>query len=374
MRDDNGSPPVDVDQLAGDHAAALTSEKAVTSAAIAAAGWCSRASGSPARGDELLMQLMDASAWATRHRRMHGAPALSLAEFTDALSRPLDEWLPGAGDFLLIDAREPTPICLELRDAAGASALEEVEQRVIKQAMMNLASRPEGAATYTEFRRFLVENAHAPRDAAARAVRKVGLDLGSVYGPPAETVRFATPAGDVLYPCPRCRWPMTVRESGVSCARSLSCLAAGARFAVRDGVLLPLGRLSAPSSVSFSESASLLPGIWRYTVLPGIEELALAERLRALQGVSVELWPYIDAYDLDVRRGESHWRIDVKDHASSVGLARYLAEHPARDHTWIVVPDYRRAQVPILRRLAASDVKFRFASSSEIVRNVKGDA
>lgn len=356
----------------GAHAAeALNREKALTFAAVAASAWCSRTAPDPVSGRDLLRCLMDASAWGSRHRRQVGLGPISVAELSEAFVRPIDEWLPGAGGFPLVEHGEPTPLCVELTEVAGVSVGDEIEQRVIKQAMLNLAGQSDGAAKYTAFRRFLVENPVARREDAARIMRSVGLELSSVYGPVPQTARFSSDGGDVLFSCPRCRWPMSIRGDSVSCARSVSCLGEGARFTVKEGALVALGRRPAPRGRSCRDFAVVTAGVWRYTVLPGIEELLLAENLAKIRGARVELWPFIDAYDLDVAVGDERWRVDVKDHVSSVGLARHLAENPAREPTWIVVPDRRRDQVFVLRQLVPPSSGYSFSSSSDFVRRAK---
>lgn len=141
-----------------------------------------------------------------------------------------------------------------------------------------------------------------------------------------------------------------------------------------DSGIVALGPLKAPTPIPCDAHCALLPGIWRYTVLPGLEELDLAARLEQIPGVRVELWPYVDAYDLDVRLGDASWRVDVKDHAFANGLARHLVARPTLETTWIVVPDARRDQVALLRRGVPSDAGYRFASSSDFVRRVTGAA
>ena len=353
---------------------ALDREKATALAALAASMWCGRAGTDRPSSRDLLATLMDAAAWTSRARRHRDMPPLAVAELIESFERPTADWLPGAGAFQLVENGEPTSLCAEFADATGSSPLAEVEQGVIKQAMLNVAGRADATEAYATFRRFLVENAHAPRAAAARSIRGVGLELGTVYGPVAGRARLSLGGREVFFPCPRCRWPMTVRGDGVACDRSSTCLAVGSRFALRDDQLVALGRLAPPTRVPADEVAAVRPGIWRYTVLPGIEELDLAERLGRIDGTRVVLWPLVDAYDLDVRRGDQQWRVDVKDHVSVVGLARHLSERPAREATLIVVPDHRREQVPILRRSVPSDAGYSFTSSRHFVQRVKGAA
>ncbi|MDP2314351.1 MAG: hypothetical protein Q8P41_15725 [Pseudomonadota bacterium] len=351
---------------------AVDREKALTLAALAAQAWCTRGGAQPEPGEQLVGHLMRASAWASRARAHRGLRPLSVADLVAAFEVPVADWLPGGGGFALMEDGLPTPICIELVDDAGTSALAEVEQRVILRAMDNLGTRTDAAEGYTTFRRFLVEHATAPHGDAARAVRAVGIDLSEVYEPVAAGAKLATPSGDVFYPCPRCGWPLAVRGSSLSCARSATCLAEGSWFRLEKQSVIPLGKLDSPQPRPCTGVAVLRVGVWRYTTLPGLAEIELATRLEEIAGVQVELWPFIDRYDLDVRLGEHQWRVDVKDQTSAMRLARHLAERPAREATWIVVPDARRDQVPILHRNVPPEARYLFAYSSEFVRRVKG--
>lgn len=355
-----------------DASEALDREKALTLAAVAATTWCAPRTAQTRPGRLIVERLMLAATWASRARRHHGLPALGMSDLVLAFTEPVARWLPSGGAFALVEDGQPTPICQDLADDAGPSPLAEVEQQVIRVAMNHLLGRDDGADAYTVFRRFLVEHAHAEQSAAAAVVQNVGVDLASVYQRmPAAAV--LSRAGRLLfYPCPRCRWPMSVQGTLVSCHRSVTCMAAGARFDLKGEQLVGLGQLTPPEPVPEQGMVSLRPGVWRFTVLPGLEELDLERRLGAIEGVTVHLWPFVDAYDLDVRRHEHHWRIDVKDHSSATTLARHLSDRPSREPTWIVVPDARKEQIPVLQRLVASDIGYQFAYASEIVRRVKG--
>lgn len=350
---------------------ALDRDKAMALAALAATSWCARGDDGAPPGRLVVERVMNAASWVSRARRHHGLPAVQVAELVAAFSQPVGAWLPGGGSFALVEDGQLTPICKDLADDAGGSPLAEVEQDVIRAAMNNLRGRVDEEAAYTNFRRFLVEHAHAELSDAAAAVRQVGLALALVYQRVPASAVTRVESREAFFPCPRCGWPMHVQDSAVSCHRSPTCLAAGARFDLRDSNLVGLSKLSPPSPVSPEGVAALRPGVWRFTVLPGLEELALERRLREIEGVEVHLWPFVDAYDLDVRRGPFHWRIDVKDHSSVTSLARHLNEHPVRETTWIVVPEARREQVPRLQRLVDPDTQYLFADVREIVRRVK---
>lgn len=357
---------------------ALDRDKALVLSALAATAWCARGAEGALKGRPLIEQLMIAASWVSRARRHRGLPALSVAELVEQFTQPVEAWLPAAGSLLaagslvLVEDGHPTPNCEDLADDAGGSPLAEVEQKVIRAAMSHIRGRDDEEATYTAFRRFLVEHATANYADAVTALLSVGLKVAQVYEHVPGMARTRSRGREVFYPCPRCRWPMHVRETSVSCLRSMSCCDAGSRFEVRADGLISLGKLAAPEPVSPDDWVALRPGVWRFTVLPGLEELDLEQRLGRIEGVEVQLWPFVDAYDLDVRRGGHHWRIDVKDHSSATSLARHLNDNPVTERTWIIVPHARREQVSRLQRLVSPDAGYLFADADEIVRRVKG--
>ena len=92
-------------------------------------------------------------------------------------------------------------------------------------------------------------------------------------------------------------------------------------------------------------------GIQKFTVLPGISELNLYERLKSLSqeqhlDFSIELWPHLDRWDLLVTTPDGRcWAADMKDWSSPYKLAKAYDDKPppvpSNGEVWIVFPDYR---------------------------------
>lgn len=351
--------------------AALDSEKALAFAAVAAVRLCERAHSDELSGARLLRDLMNATAWTARARAHHDLPPLSVHELVGHLETPVSEWLPLGPSMGLVDEGEATPLCEEMAEDAGFSPSMEVEQRVLLRAMDNLGVGVDASAKYTAFRRFLVTNAAARQPDAARAARAVSIDLADLYQaiPPYAVLRID--GEDRFFRCPNCGWPMKVTERWVRCASSGPCRQAGVDFARSEHGLRAVGKFPPSDSIPTAGWAALHQGIWRFTTLPGLEELDLEQRLTKIVGVDVVLWPFVDRYDLDVSKGPNRWRVDVKDHASVARLARLLIEKVPAEPLWIVVPDRKREQVPLLRYLVPPESRYRFASSSEFIRTVR---
>ncbi|MFE3558558.1 hypothetical protein ACFXKW_27420 [Streptomyces sp. NPDC059193] len=201
-----------------------------------------------------------------------------------------------------------------------------------------------------------------------------------------QPVAFAAVFDRWWFPCPICRWPMkvTVRGGAPSKGRKtgdVRCFhrphaIAGARYHFRvpsEGmppVLVPLPAPSRPIGVDgvlFNDVTGQIPearptgghraltrGVWRWTAVPGVAELAFYDAL-AVRGLLPQLWPGLDAYDIEVSvrdaDGLRHdFLIDVKDYTSGPLLAKKLQADGGDKGgaEWLAVPDYRAQSVPLL--------------------------
>jgi hypothetical protein len=184
------------------------------------------------------------------------------------------------------------------------------------------------------------------------------------------------------FPCPICTWPMrtTVRREAGAHLGAAHCwhtphqnMGANYLFDLpadgeaptllpepalprpggREAVLYPdITRV--PRALPTTGHKALTRGIWRYTAIPGLPELALFSAL-SQRGLKPQLWPGLDAYDLQVevkpRRGtKQSFKVDVKDYTSATTLASLIhaQEGDRGGADWLVVPDYRAGQVPLL--------------------------
>lgn len=373
MNDEPNGECVSAQPLLTEGESTVALENALTLAALAAEAWSnrSRLGADQPRGEVLLKRLMEATAWATRARRVSGEGPISVNELLDALSRPVATWLPEGPADPLLEGDAPTPLCEDLADEAGSEPGAEIEQRVMLRVMAHLGGFPDGAEKYAAFRRFLVDHGWASEAEAVDVAIEIGLRPFELYERVSPECTLAMRGEDHFYPCPRCAWPMRRSRDSVMC-RAETCRREGARFMLTDtGELNPLGHLTAPNALSSSGRCRLRFGLWRYTLLPGLLERDLAQRLEAIPDTAVTLWPELDAYDLDVRRGPRRWRVDVKDHASARSLARHLHSKPVATETHIVVPDYRRHQLTTLETLCRDLGSLRFHAASGFVRRVK---
>jgi REase associating with pPIWI_RE len=137
------------------------------------------------------------------------------------------------------------------------------------------------------------------------------------------------------------------------------------------------GTTKRTQAVAVIDAVCVDESIWRYIVVPGVVEVRLFDRINSLPGASAELFPGKDTFDIGVlpagrSDGPPAWEftLDVKDFASAQILASKLSSRPvAARH--IVLPDYRRHQVPELRRSLPA---IQIATQSTIVRQIKTTA
>lgn len=231
-------------------------------------------------------------------------------------------------------------------------------EQVERQMFQNL-SQAGDETVYTSSRRFVIERPSGVEreltDERTKSPRYAGARLVAGYGPiPADRVfRYGPAASDVCWwPCPICQWPMHVHDPIVRCAygpheASFRISARGTSGSLPKLVRTSVARLKTPGAQDAADAVCVDPAVWRFITVPGVPELLLERQLQAIPGVTVKMWPIQDAYDLLVTTPDGRpWRIDVKDHVAPDQIVR---RPPAAEY--VVVPRYRKGQVPDLRRM-----------------------
>lgn len=261
----------------------------------------------------------------------------------------------------------------------GKSTSSEILQGELDQDTVYTALRKrQDQGAYERGRRALIDTP-AGSDAQVRE-----LNLPSTVTDHYRAIPTPSSFGQWWFPCPLCKWPMriTVRGTGKGATGSARChhrphveFGASYHFRIPDTgkppslvpapaptppggaerVLCPDVTGWVPEALPVAGHKALTRGVWRSTTIPGLVEVALHDALEA-RGLECELWPDLDAYDLHVKvpategRSAEPYRVDVKDFTSSLLLADKIRadEGDAGGAQWLVVPDYRRATVPML--------------------------
>jgi hypothetical protein len=343
MNNEQVSPSNDQDDLDRRIAAAHCARAVVE--------WCS-----PTDRSSALAHLANAMA---RTRRVLGGrlPVRRMDEFLSLLGRPMGDRLGVETGALMVDGA-PSMDCEDLLSESGSDPEAELVQRRIGIDTRALLRRHrDGEAIYRAFRRFLIDHPIADEGMIVNGLRETDLPLAHVFEKIPASHRAVD--ADLVWPCPRCGWPMRVGDDLIACD-AMTCRRHGARLGHRP--LMP----GEPIDNRFR----LRRGVWRYTLLPGLTERDLGRALEKI-GAEVEMWPYLDAYDLDIRYQGNHWRVDVKDWADPAALWRNLSRlADDSEELWILVPDHRRWQLEFLRR-QASETRFRLDDLSGFVRKVR---
>ncbi|MFG3253327.1 hypothetical protein [Streptomyces sp. NPDC048172] len=203
-------------------------------------------------------------------------------------------------------------------------------------------------ADYVTRRRFTTEHPAGERENIADACSDAGILPPVRYVPLPPDRAYE---GRFWWPCPVCQWPMRVNGTSVRC----SYWAHNAEYAIRglkDGQppkLRPrddtVRRQPATKTVyreGNRQTVCVEFSVWRFIVVPGIEELKLYKRWDGKPPLTVELWPRQDLYDVRFAIKELDWElaVDLKDVASASGLADEIAKKPLAAKT-IVLPDHR---------------------------------
>jgi hypothetical protein len=115
----------------------------------------------------------------------------------------------------------------------------------------------------------------------------------------------------------------------------------------------------------------LKAALWKFTLQPGLLELALAEKLTE-KGFEVLLWPDVDRTDLRIQFGDSTQDIDAKVWVSPYALAKHIEQISNQVSRWIVIPDYQKQNIPLLRERCPAGV--RVFTQSQCVREAQKHA
>ncbi|MEV5684788.1 hypothetical protein AB0L68_16595 [Streptomyces sp. NPDC052164] len=260
-----------------------------------------------------------------------------------AQARPLGSWpldkLPGdlfdgADRLIDVDSGEPSQLCHELAVRGyGDSTGRQYDELVIHEALRvcRAMSSPE---SYTAFRRLLVTQPVLTEDDWSEVSSDLYLD----------PVRFLVE--EVYAPV-----PLGFRRDGayLSCHRCLTLLhpvSDDAWWCERDQCRYqgpaPHGRRLV--SAVTGELRQLRKPLRQFVTGPGRAEDSLERALRSI-GLTVEMWPGFDAYDLRITFPDGHvWAVDVKDwaHPAFLGKAAGVVRpDPPYDEACWVVPDFR---------------------------------
>lgn len=201
---------------------------------------------------------------------------------------------------------------------------------------------------YVNSRRFIIENPCGREDTLLDDRVKAGAKAAGKYEAlAAHQKHIDDDAGQHWWPCPVCKYPMTVEDDLVRCRYRWHEARFQPDFTGSRPKLLKIGergKHQAPAARRAEGVVCVEPAVWRSVVVPGVTELRIAAKLGRYS--EVRLWPRLDTYDLHVVTGA--FQYDVKEYRSVDRLIARLRERTPE--AAILIPDTHAEQVRILRR------------------------
>ncbi|WP_427922831.1 hypothetical protein [Streptomyces sp. cg40] len=270
-------------------------------------------------------------------------PPGSVAEMCRwAAEVPLEAWpltFPSdsrVGESFLVDreTRLPHQLCLEWEVSAADPAAELFENERILEALA-ICRAAKAPDAYTAFRALLTSRPvlTGAELALVGGDPDCGMLLHSVIKRCYEPVPASYLRDGAYQRCVRCRCLMVpLHRGGHRCeldrCRREGTGGEGERLRPDRGGVFQLGR-----------------PLRMFVTSPGLAEIELEAALKRKFGITAQMWPHYDAYDLRVPLpGGRHWAVDVKDRVNPVLLARTLTPfrtQPPYDRAFLVVPRYR---------------------------------
>lgn len=140
---------------------------------------------------------------------------------------------------------------------------------------------------------------------------------------------------DVYKICPNCHWTLVWKKGSWRCSKENVCHA-----------LVDFEGLEKIPSTG-EQYLRLKTGIHKYTLLPGMAELKIADKLEK-KGYECVLYPNVDQYDIQIKTACRLINLDVKDYHNPYQLAQKIKEKVPNEleNCWIVIPTYRERIFP----------------------------
>ncbi len=309
--------------------------------------------------------ICEAQAWLWR--LMPDKPIPSALELEGKLATPIEQWLPQSvcADYIgaLLAGDIPSQLCSEMLLELDIRQQSEAIQAKVKEVRDRCRIRVNGDDLYRKFRLFLIQHPVISASQAAEILIPLNLQLTDFY----EKIPAHLHEGGKIYCCPECGWPMNPLRQEVQCD-SFWCREKQSVFYRLNSQLINRSTSQTLEGQPVFEQLRLRPPLWKFTLLPGLLELSLAQRIAEL-GLEVILWPDVDRADLRVNLPHGTFDIDAKVWASPHYLAKQLAESENGSTRWVVIPDYQKVHVAMLAERTPAHI--RIFTQSDCIRELK---
>lgn len=148
--------------------------------------------------------------------------------------------------------------------------------------------------------------------------------------------------------CPNCGWTLVWKTGKWQCNSGSPC-----------HMLVDLSE-AGKFSKSQKQYLRMTRGIQRYTLIPGIAEHLIANKL-SKKGYQVQMYPKIDEFDILVKNNGLKLALDVKDYSHPFFLARNIVKNILNNEfdqdIWFVIPNYRLDIYPSYIKMAKGYIK-----------------
>ncbi len=268
-------------------------------------------------------------------------PVQGISDLLDWCRRPIHSWglsldLDEIDETdMLLDDQLPTRVCEDWACASPDVEAELSEQRIMR-SVLTTCRAANAQKAYVEFRKLLIsspvltlQELQLKRSSPDLILLAEHLREAYIEAP------YSCLVDDRFYCCATCHNLLLRTNGGVLTCENERCRQVQTRVAQR--------------SYGVEESIFWLRrGLRRFVAGPGKCEMHLYEELMKEEGLTVELWPMFDAYDLRLTFPDRDvWAIDVKDWTNPFLLAHRVDPIPTTPPwTWayFVFPDDRRSQ------------------------------
>lgn len=200
------------------------------------------------------------------------------------------------------------------------------ENDLIMKLMKKFRKDEDGQEKYTYVRRFLIENPvikllEFRKKRLNHKFSEVFENISKFY----ETPPISSQKGGNYHLCKSCDWISDFNKYDQKICSSSSCSKDFTEIAANESYL------------------RVKKDVMTFIVNPGRAELNILEKINEFNNLNTHLYPYFDAFDIELNSKNEKWALDVKDYIDPKNLAASLEIIP--DYGWnkgfFVIPNHR---------------------------------
>jgi hypothetical protein len=197
---------------------------------------------------------------------------------------------------------------------------------LIVELMKKFRRDKDGQKKYTYARRFLIENPvikmlEFRKKRLNHKFSEVFEEISGLYEKPP----LSSEKNNKYHICESCSWIANFNKYNQKSCSSSSCSNDSIEVAAAESYL------------------RVKKDVMTFVVNPGKAELEILDKINQFTNIETELWPYFDAFDIELNSNNEKWALDVKDYIDPKNLAASLEIIP--DYGWdkgfYVIPTHR---------------------------------